>query len=72
MDILLKANKIISVLSVHAQMYFKFLACHVKEKNKFKVSACFLEILLILKIVLKAAITFHRRLLESENNLPEE
>jgi hypothetical protein len=53
-------------------MIFKFLGCLVKEKIKFKVSASFFEILLLLKIVLKAATDFHRRLLESKNKHPEE
>ncbi len=36
----LKAYKKL-VLSVHAPMVFKILACLVQEKNKDKVSACF-------------------------------
>jgi hypothetical protein len=45
------------VLSEHAQMGLKFclLALFVQGKNKYKVSACFFENLVIPKIVLKAA-----------------
>ncbi len=32
-----------SVLSVHAQLVLKFLTCFIKEKNKYKVFACFFE-----------------------------
>jgi len=42
-NIVLKAYKIESVLSVHVQMVFQFLACLVKKNNKCKVSACFFE-----------------------------
>ncbi len=30
-----------TVLSVHVHMFLIFLCCHVKEKNKYKVSSCF-------------------------------
>jgi hypothetical protein len=40
----LKHSNIVSLPSVHAQMFFyKILGCLLKEKNKYKVSACFFE-----------------------------
>jgi hypothetical protein len=39
----LKAYTIKSVLSVHTQMVFKFLACLVQEKNEYEVFACSLK-----------------------------
>jgi hypothetical protein len=65
MNIILKTYKIKSVLSVRAQIVLKFVGCLVKEKNKYKSSACFFEnthSLLILKIVPKTALEFLFRL----------
>jgi hypothetical protein len=41
MNIFLKVIKVKSVLSVHAPIVFKFLACLVQEKIMYKVSAYF-------------------------------
>ncbi len=41
MNIFLKAYEIKSIIHVHAQMVFTFLACLVQEKNKYK--ACLFE-----------------------------
>jgi hypothetical protein len=41
MNIFLKAYIIKSMLSLHAQTVVKFLACFLKDINKWKVSACF-------------------------------
>jgi hypothetical protein len=43
LNIFLDAHAIKSVLSVHAQMVFKFLACLVQEKNYFEVFDSFFE-----------------------------
>jgi hypothetical protein len=43
MNIWRKAYTIKYVLSVRVQMVFQFLACLVKEENKYKVCACFFE-----------------------------
>jgi hypothetical protein len=43
MNIYLKAFRMKSVLSVHAQMIFKFLAYLVREKNKYKFLLAFLK-----------------------------
>jgi hypothetical protein len=43
MKYIFKACQIYSVLSVHALMNLKILACLVKEKNKYKAFACFFE-----------------------------
>jgi hypothetical protein len=40
MTIFFKEYKLNKVLSLHEQMVFKFLACRVQEKNKYKDSAC--------------------------------
>ncbi len=39
----LNAYNIKSVLSLHAQMVFEFLACLVLEKNKYVVFVCLFE-----------------------------
>jgi hypothetical protein len=41
MNNLLKVIKAKSVLSVHAPIVYKLLACLAQEKNMCKVSACF-------------------------------
>jgi hypothetical protein len=43
MNISLKAYNIQLVLFVHAPMVYKFFACLVQEKIKYKVSAFFFE-----------------------------
>ncbi len=48
------AYKIKSLFSVHALMVLKFLSCLAKYKRKYNVSACFLKLLIILKIVMNA------------------
>ncbi len=62
MNIFWNAYKMKSVLSVHAQIVFKFLACPVQDKNKFKFSACFFETLTKFKTYFESLIKILFRL----------